>query len=96
MTLWYRPSADIQENAMTSMHETPDSQEQVPFSPVPLPETPASVAAPMVSDPELRHHRIAEAAYFLAEQKGFPVDQAEACWFAAEQDIDREGLVAEQ
>ncbi len=50
----------------------------------------------MVSDPELRHHRIAEAAYFLAEQKGFPADQAEACWFAAEQDMDREGLTAEQ
>ena len=81
---------------MTSMHETPDSQEQVPFSRVPHPETRASVAAPMGSDPELRHHRIAEAAYFLAEQKGFPIDQAEACWFAAEQDIDREGLVAEQ
>ena len=54
---------------MTSIHETPDAHEQVPFSPVPLTETPASVAAPMVSDPELRHHRIAEAAYFLAEQK---------------------------
>ena len=81
---------------MTSIHETPDAHEQVPFSTVPLTETPASVAAPMVSDPELRHRRIAEAAYFLAEQKGFPADQAEACWFAAEQDIDREGLTAEQ
>ena len=81
---------------MTSVNETPDSHEQVPFSPVPLTETLASVAAPMVSDPELRHHRIAEAAYFLAEQKGFPAGQAEACWFAAEQDIDREGLAAEQ
>jgi hypothetical protein len=50
----------------------------------------------MVSDPELRHRRIAEAAYFLAEHKGFLADQAEACWFAAEQDIDREGLTAEQ
>ena len=81
---------------MTSVHETPDSHEQVPFSPVPLPETSTSVAAPMVSDPELRHRRIAEAAYFLAEHKGFLADQAEACWFAAEQDIDREGLAAEQ
>ncbi|MDD5375588.1 DUF2934 domain-containing protein [Acidithiobacillus sp.] len=81
---------------MTSMHETPDSHEQAPFSPVPFPETPASVVAPMVSDPELRHRRIAEAAYFLAEQKGFPAGQAEACWFAAEQDIDREGLAADQ
>ena len=81
---------------MTSIHETPDTHEQVSFSPIPLPETPASVAAPMVSDPALRHRRIAEAAYFLAEQKGFPADQAEACWFAAEQDIDREGLTAEQ
>ena len=54
---------------MTSMHETPDSHEQVPFSPVPLPETPASVAAPMMSDPELRHHRIAEAAYFWRNRK---------------------------
>ena len=81
---------------MTAIHETPDTHEQGPFSPSSHPETPASVAAPMVSDPELRHHRIAEAAYFLAEQKGFPADQAEACWFAAEQDIDREGLTAEQ
>ena len=81
---------------MTSVHETPDSHEKVPFSPISHLETPASVAAPMVSDPELRHHRIAEAAYFLAEQKGFPAGQAEACWFAAEQDIDGEGLAAEQ
>uniref|UniRef100_E6QA90 DUF2934 domain-containing protein n=1 Tax=mine drainage metagenome TaxID=410659 RepID=E6QA90_9ZZZZ len=81
---------------MTSIQEPTDTHEQVPFSPISHPETPTSVAAPRVSDPELRQHRIAEAAYFLAEQKGFPADQAEACWFAAEQDIDREGLTAEQ
>ena len=81
---------------MSSIHEPSDSHEEVPFSPVPLTEMPASIAAPMASDPELRHHRIAEAAYFLAEQKGFPAGQAEACWLAAEQNIDREGLATEQ
>jgi Protein of unknown function (DUF2934) len=40
-------------------------------------------------DPEERHRMIAEAAYFMAESRGFCGDVAVKDWLDAEAEIDR-------
>ena len=39
--------------------------------------------------PEQRLHMIAEAAYFMAEKRGFSEGKAEADWLCAETEIDK-------
>lgn len=39
--------------------------------------------------PGQRHHMIAEAAYYLAEQRGFNGGDADQDWLTAETEIDR-------
>ena len=51
-------------------------------------QTERADAALMLSDAE-RHEMIAVAAYYLAEQRGFPGEGALEDWVAAERQIDR-------
>jgi hypothetical protein len=41
------------------------------------------------SSPQQRHFMIAEAAYYLAERRGFAPNNEWADWFEAEEKIDR-------
>lgn len=56
----------------------------------PAESSPAGAAAPPPGNPE-RHRKIAEAAYFRAEARGFAPGGAIDDWLAAEADIDGGG-----
>jgi hypothetical protein len=51
-------------------------------------DEPQSVADRSDANPEERHRRIAEAAYYRAERRGFTPGYEEEDWIAAEREID--------
>jgi hypothetical protein len=56
------------------------------------PERAATPSPPVAAaDPEGRHALIAEAAYFIAEARGFGPGCELDDWLAAEREIDRRG-----
>ncbi len=50
---------------------------------------PAKTAAKRALDPQVRLRMIAEAAYYIAEKRGFIHGHHDADWAAAEQQVDR-------
>ncbi len=49
----------------------------------------AAVAPPPAATVEQRHRMIAEAAYYIAERRGFSAGNPEDDWYEAEIQIDR-------
>lgn len=52
-------------------------------------KTTAGAGAPVAVTTEERHRMITEAAYYLAERRGFAGGSAEDDWLQAEREIDR-------
>ena len=50
---------------------------------------PTQTAAKRALDPQVRLRMIAEAAYYIAEKRGFIHGHHDADWAAAEQQVDR-------
>lgn len=75
---------------MASRSETPGGAAASTARPR-IRKTPAEAAAPVAAavPDELRRQWIAEAAYYLAERRGFCNGSPEADWLQAEADIDR-------
>ena len=57
-----------------------------PDAPVPPAGEPNSAR----SDSEGRHHRISEAAYYRAKNRGFEPGQEQDDWLEAEKELDRQ------
>ena len=58
-------------------------------APPDAPTPPAGEAGTAQSDAERRHHRISEAAYYRARERGFETGREEEDWLEAEKQIDR-------
>jgi hypothetical protein len=72
--------------ATTSVKKPTAASAPAPAKPAPAPAAPAKPAAKV--SPEQRWKLVAEAAYFLAEKRGFATGHAVADWLAAERQVD--------
>jgi hypothetical protein len=61
----------------------------VPTNAIPVAAADTGTARPSLQDPEARVRRIAEAAYFVAEKRGFAGGGELDDWLLAEVEIDR-------
>lgn len=59
-----------------------------PAKPAPVAAKPAPAASKAKIDPEVRRRMIAEAAYYIAEKRGFIHGHHDADWAEAERQID--------
>jgi hypothetical protein len=74
--------------ATTSVKKPTAASAPAPAKPAPAP-APAAPAKPAAKvSPEQRWKLVAEAAYFLAEKRGFATGHAVADWLAAERQVD--------
>ena len=67
--------------------------EDIPAAPPDMPNPPAGEPDTASTDAERRHHRISEAAYYRAQQRGFAPGADQEDWFEAETEIDRGAVI---
>lgn len=73
----------------TSGRATADDTGTPPAVQAPVPLADAATPTAQLPDGEQRAHMIAEAAYYLALQRGFQNGDPQEDWLAAEREIDQ-------